>query len=89
MNRSNQFKQKYQNTCLSNCWVEKNNIAKGDIASKSPFGKTFTLMMNLTIGKTYNKCNLLGLKLEILYLFKAETTGMLLKFFGIIMSLKL
>lgn len=45
--------------------------------------------MNLTIVKTYIKCNLFGLKLEILYLFKAETTGMLLKFFGIIMSLKL
>ena len=49
----------------------------------------FTLMINLTIVKTYIKRNLLGLKLEILYLFKAETIGMLLKFFGIIMSLRL
>lgn len=49
----------------------------------------FTLIINLIILKTYVKLKLTSQYLEILYSMKTKTTCMVLKFFGIIVSLRL
>lgn len=49
----------------------------------------FTLVISLIFVKTYIRLNLISQKLKILHSFKTETVGMLPKFFGIIMSLKI